>query len=115
MILDALEQSTGKSQMQSLYSGDFLPLADFQLYQPLNNVLPEQVAPDFERSFKVSVSTPLIVGSGYSLYTQYVIFTKVTDFVISIGFKCILMCLLWNADELFALSAYACTSEASIQ
>ncbi|KAI9913558.1 hypothetical protein PsorP6_005301 [Peronosclerospora sorghi] len=76
MKLVALVQSTGKCQMQSLYSGDFLPLADFQLEQPLDNVLPEQVAPDFERSFKVSVSTPVIVGSGYSRYTQYVIFTK---------------------------------------
>ncbi|KAG6969565.1 hypothetical protein JG688_00005259 [Phytophthora aleatoria] len=76
MKLVALVQSTGKCQMQSLYSGDPLPLADFQLEQPVDNVLPEETAPDFERSFVVSVSTPVVVGSGYSRYTQYVISTK---------------------------------------
>ncbi|KUF91477.1 Epidermal growth factor receptor substrate 15 [Phytophthora nicotianae] len=84
MKLVALVQSTGKCQMQSLYSGDPLPLADFQLEQPVDNVvrliivlkLPEETAADFERSFVVSVSTPVVVGSGYSRYTQYVISTK---------------------------------------
>ncbi|RMX65999.1 hypothetical protein DD238_002830 [Peronospora effusa] len=76
MKLVALVQSSGKCQMQSLYSGEPLPLADFQLEQPVDNVLPEETAVDFKRSFNVSVSTPVIIGSGYSRYTQYVIFTK---------------------------------------
>ncbi|KAG7400801.1 hypothetical protein PHYBOEH_004315 [Phytophthora boehmeriae] len=76
MKLVALVQSTGKCQMQSLYSGEPLPLADFQLEQPVDNVLPEETTPEFKRSFEVSVSTPVIVGSGYSRYTQYVISTK---------------------------------------
>ncbi|KAG7393208.1 hypothetical protein PHYPSEUDO_011213 [Phytophthora pseudosyringae] len=71
MKLVALVQSTGKCQMQSLYSGEPQPLADFQLEQPVDNVLPEEAAPDFERSFVVSVSTPVIVGSGYSRYTHW--------------------------------------------
>ncbi|GMF25131.1 unnamed protein product [Phytophthora fragariaefolia] len=39
MKLVALVQSTGKCQMQSLYSGETLPLADFQLEQPVDNVV----------------------------------------------------------------------------
>jgi hypothetical protein len=39
MKLVALVQSTGKCQMQSLYSGESLPLADFQLEQPVDNVV----------------------------------------------------------------------------
>lgn len=39
MKLVALVQSTGKCQMQSLYSGEPLPLADFQLEQPVDNVV----------------------------------------------------------------------------
>ncbi|POM62606.1 hypothetical protein PHPALM_28223, partial [Phytophthora palmivora] len=81
MKLVALVQSTGKCQMQSLYSGEPLPLADFQLEQPVDNVLPEETAPDFERSFVVSVSTPVVVGVGYSRYTQYVISTKCRQIV----------------------------------
>lgn len=106
MKLVALVQSTGKCQMQSLYAGDALPLADFQLDRPPDNVvrlhstalvahccarhtlshtllylltlqLPEESACDFQRSFVVSVSTPVVVGSGYTRYTQYVISTKV--------------------------------------
>uniref|UniRef100_A0AAV1TL12 PX domain-containing protein n=1 Tax=Peronospora matthiolae TaxID=2874970 RepID=A0AAV1TL12_9STRA len=76
MKLVALVQSTGKCQMQCLYLGETMPLANFQLEQPVDNVLPEKTMPDFERSFVVSVSTPVIVGSGYSRYTQYVISTK---------------------------------------
>ncbi|CEG41241.1 sorting nexin 1 [Plasmopara halstedii] len=76
MKLVALVQSTGKCQMQSLYSGDALPLADFQLEQPVDNVLPEETALNIKRCFEVTVSTPVIVGSGYSRYTQYVISTK---------------------------------------
>lgn len=41
--------------------------------------LPEEVVPDFTRSFVVSVSTPVVVGSGYTRYTQYVISTKVRN------------------------------------
>ncbi|RLN46590.1 hypothetical protein BBJ29_005687 [Phytophthora kernoviae] len=70
MKLVALVQSTGKCQMQSLYSGEPLPLADFQLEQPVDNVLPEEATPEFKRSFEVSVSTPVIVGSGYSSVLQ---------------------------------------------
>ncbi|TYZ57211.1 hypothetical protein PybrP1_011161 [[Pythium] brassicae (nom. inval.)] len=76
MKLVALVQSTGKCQMQSLYAGDALPLADFQFDCPPDNVLPEESVPDFKRSFVVSVSTPVVVGSGYTRYTQYVISTK---------------------------------------
>ncbi|TDH66809.1 hypothetical protein CCR75_000079 [Bremia lactucae] len=76
MKLVALVQSTGKCQMQNLHSGYPLPLADFQLEQPVDNVLPDKTTSDGERSFVVSVSTPIIVGSGYSRYTQYVISTK---------------------------------------
>ncbi|KAF4324892.1 hypothetical protein BBO99_00001846 [Phytophthora kernoviae] len=54
MKLVALVQSTGKCQMQSLYSGEPLPLADFQLEQPVDNVLPEEATPEFKRSFEVS-------------------------------------------------------------
>ncbi|RLN86998.1 hypothetical protein BBJ28_00004843 [Nothophytophthora sp. Chile5] len=54
MKLVALVQSTGKCQMQSLYSGETLPLADFQLDQPVDNVLPEEALPEFKRSFVVS-------------------------------------------------------------
>ncbi|RLN56120.1 hypothetical protein BBJ28_00002422 [Nothophytophthora sp. Chile5] len=70
MKLVALVQSTGKCQMQSLYSGETLPLADFQLDQPVDNVLPEEALPEFKRSFVVSVSTPVVVGSGYSSHEK---------------------------------------------
>jgi hypothetical protein len=39
MKLVALVQSTGKCQMQSLYAGDSLPLPDFQLDSPPDNVV----------------------------------------------------------------------------
>ena len=39
MKLVALVQNTGKCQMQSLYSGDVLPLANFQLEGPPDNVV----------------------------------------------------------------------------
>lgn len=39
MKLVALVQSSGKCQMQSLYAGDALPLADFQLSCPPDNVV----------------------------------------------------------------------------
>jgi hypothetical protein len=39
MKLVALVQSTGKCQMQPLYSGDQLPLANFQLEQPIDNIV----------------------------------------------------------------------------
>lgn len=37
----------------------------------------DEPTPGFKQSFQVSVSTPVVVGSGYSRYTQYVISTKV--------------------------------------
>uniref|UniRef100_M4B2F9 EF-hand domain-containing protein n=1 Tax=Hyaloperonospora arabidopsidis (strain Emoy2) TaxID=559515 RepID=M4B2F9_HYAAE len=39
MKLVALVQSTGKCQMQCLYLGETLPLANFQLEQPVDNVV----------------------------------------------------------------------------
>jgi hypothetical protein len=39
MKLVALVQSTGKCQMQSLYAGETLPLADFQFDRPPDNVV----------------------------------------------------------------------------
>lgn len=77
MKLVALAQSTGKCQMQPLYAGETLPLADFNLESPLDNVLPHEIVPACRRTFVVGVSTPIVVGSSYSRYTQYVISTKV--------------------------------------
>ncbi|TMW62975.1 hypothetical protein Poli38472_005593 [Pythium oligandrum] len=76
MKLVALVQNTGKCQMQSLYAGESLPLADFKLDSAPDNVLPDEPLQDCRRSFVVGVSTPVVVGSGYTRYTQYVISTK---------------------------------------
>lgn len=58
MKLVALVQSTGKCQMQSLYAGDPLPLADFQLESAPDNVvrrtllvLPTLRNPDYSSEF----------------------------------------------------------------
>ncbi|DAZ98032.1 TPA: hypothetical protein N0F65_004522 [Lagenidium giganteum] len=76
MKLVALVQSTGKCQMQHLYTGDSLPLPDFRLDAPPDSTLPDDSTPDLQQILHVDVSTPVIVGSGYSRYTQYVISTK---------------------------------------
>ncbi|OQR95507.1 hypothetical protein THRCLA_07803 [Thraustotheca clavata] len=79
--LVALVQSTGKCKMQYLYennSTNILPLPDFHLEGPPDNVLP--TSPDIansinERHFKITVSSPIVVGTSYNRFTQYVVST----------------------------------------
>ncbi|GLD95246.1 hypothetical protein PINS_up003890 [Pythium insidiosum] len=84
MKLVALVQHSGKCQMQPLYAGESLPLADFKLESPPDNVVTEDIGLETRRSFVVTVSTPIVVGSGYTRYTQYVISTKTN----SLHFPC---------------------------
>ncbi|CAK4650214.1 unnamed protein product [Aphanomyces euteiches] len=81
MKLVALVQSSNKCKMQYLYEANpmnVLPLPDFHLEGPPDNIIPndiETVLSVQEKHFKVSVSSPIVVGSSYNRFTQYVVST----------------------------------------
>ncbi|ETW05604.1 hypothetical protein H310_03342 [Aphanomyces invadans] len=82
MKLVALVQSTGKCKMQYLYEVNpmnTLPLPDFHLEGPPDNVIPNDIDAAAlsmqEKQFKVAVSSPIVVGSSYNRFTQYVVST----------------------------------------
>ncbi|KAF0685842.1 Aste57867_22317 [Aphanomyces stellatus] len=81
MKLVALVQSSGKCKMQNLYDSNpmnILPLPDFHLEGPPDNVISDLEAAAVavqEKRFKVSVSSPIVVGSSYNRFTQYVVST----------------------------------------
>ncbi|RHZ28061.1 hypothetical protein DYB31_014193, partial [Aphanomyces astaci] len=82
MKLVALVQSTGKCKMQYLYEVNptsTLPLPDFHLEGPPDNVVPSDIDAAVlslqEKQFKVAVSSPIVVGSSYTRFTQYVVST----------------------------------------
>ncbi|RHY92810.1 hypothetical protein DYB37_002818 [Aphanomyces astaci] len=84
MKLVALVQSTGKCKMQYLYEVNptsTLPLPDFHLEGPPDNVVPSDIDAAVlslqEKQFKVAVSSPIVVGSSYTRFTQYVVSTTV--------------------------------------
>ncbi|OQS01473.1 hypothetical protein ACHHYP_00764 [Achlya hypogyna] len=80
MKLVALVQSTGKCKLQLLYEASTpLPLPDFHLEGPPDNVLPSP--PDgavHDRHFKILVSSPTVVGTSYNRFTQYIV-SSTTD------------------------------------
>ncbi|KDO34183.1 hypothetical protein SPRG_19029 [Saprolegnia parasitica CBS 223.65] len=75
MKLVALIQSCGKCKLQLLYEASMpLPLPDFHLEGPPDNVLPSP--PDgHDRHFKITVSSPTVVGTSYNRFTQYIVST----------------------------------------
>ncbi|EQC34662.1 hypothetical protein SDRG_07982 [Saprolegnia diclina VS20] len=75
MKLVALVQSCGKCKLQLLYEASApLPLPDFHLEGPPDNVLPSPPE-GHERHFQISVSSPTVVGTSYSRFTQYIVST----------------------------------------